>query len=155
MRSRQARLYWLLGDENTSAAAIAEAQRCAELVTWPDALADLALSKAGLARWRGDAEEAYRQLGVATTTLGADAERTNIRAATHDLLGYLAEDLGEARAHRVAAYEAACEAGHATLIAQILVGIADLALRRDQYEQAARLRLGEPGFAEATREGTD
>ena len=64
----------------------------------------------------------------------------------------------------------------------MLVGVADLALRRDQYEQAARLlaastavrglpdranpdmsrieqaarsRLGDAGFAEATREGTE
>ena len=63
----------------------------------------------------------------------------------------------------------------------MLVGVADLALRRDQYEQAARLlaasagvrglpdrshpdvarieqaarrRLGDAGFAEAAREGT-
>ena len=181
MRSRQAQLYWLLGDEDSSAAAIAEAQRCAERVTWPDALAMLALSKAELARWGGDTEEAYRQLGVATTLLGDEAERANIRAVTHDLLGYLADDLGEARAHRAAACQAASEAGHAPLIAQVLVGIADLALRRDQYEQAARLlaasagvrglpdrshpdvarieqaarrRLGDARFAEATQEGT-
>ena len=83
--------------------------------------------------------------------------------------------------HRVAACQAATEAGHAPLIAQVLVGVADLALRRDTYEQAARLlaasdgvrglpdrshpdvarieqtvrrRLGEARFAEATREGT-
>ena len=181
MRSRQAQLYWLLGDEESSAAAMAEAQRYAERVTWPDALAELALSKAELARWSGDAEEARRQLGVATTLLGDEAERPNIRAVTHDLLGYLADDLDEARAHRAAACEAASEAGHAPLIAQVLVGVADLALRREQYEQAARLlaasagvrglpdrshpdvarieqaarrRLGDAGFAEAAREGT-
>ena len=156
-------------------------ERCAERVTWPDALAELALSKAELARWGGDAEEAHRQLGVATTMLGDEAEQANIRAVTHDLLGYLADDLGEARTHRAAACQAASEAGHAPLIAQVLVGVADLALRRDQYEQAARLlaasagvrglpdrshpdvarieqaarrRLGEARFAEAAREGT-
>jgi predicted ATPase/DNA-binding SARP family transcriptional activator len=181
MRSRQARLYWLLGDEDSSAAAIAEAQRCAERVTWPDALAELALSKAELARWGGATEEAYQQLGVATTMLGDEAEQPNIRAVTHDLLGYLADDLGEARTHRVAACQAASEAGHAPLIAQVLVGVADLALRCDQYEQAARLlaasagvrglpdrshpdvarieqagrhRLGHARFAEAVQEGT-
>ena len=93
MRSRQAQLYWLLGDEDASAAAIAEAQRCAERVTWPDALAELALSKAELARWGGHAEEAYQQLGVATAMLGDEAEQARIRAVTHDLLGYLAADL--------------------------------------------------------------
>ena len=181
MRSRQAQLYWLLGDQDSSAAAIADAERYAERVTWPDALAELAFSKAELARWDGNAEEAYQQLGVATTMLGDEAERANIRAVTHDLLGYLAEDLSEARAHRAAACQAATEAGHAPLIAQVLVGVADLALRRDQYEQAARLlaasagvrglpdrshpdltrieqiarhRLGDARLAEAAREGT-
>jgi hypothetical protein len=144
-------------------------------------LADLAFSKAVLARWRGDAEAAYVQLEAATALLGEEAERASIRAATHDLLGYLAEDLGTARAHRDAAYQAAAESGHATGIANVLVGIADLALRNEEYEQAARLiaastavrglpdlshpdlvrieqatrrRLGEAKFAEATQEGT-
>jgi hypothetical protein len=80
-----------------------------------------------------------------------------------------------------AACQAASEAGYAPLIAQVLVGVADLALRRDQYKQAARLlaasagvrglpdrshpdvarieqiarhRLGESRFAEAAQEGT-
>jgi len=180
MRSRQAQLYWLQGDEDATAAAIAEAQRWAERVTWPDALAELALSKAELARWRGNAEEAHKQLGIATSMLGDDAEQAYIRAATDDLLGYLADDLGEAKAHRAAACQAAAEVGHAPTIAKVLVGIADLALRCDQYEQAARLlaasagvrglpdrshpdaariehaarrRLGEGQFAEATQEG--
>jgi predicted ATPase len=180
-RSRQAQLYWLLGDQDSSRAAVAEAQRCAERVTWLDALAELAFSKAELARWSGDAEEAHRQLGVATTMLGDDAERAPNRVGTHDLLGYLADDLGESRAHRVAACAAAAEAGHAPLVARVLVGVADLALRRDQHAQAARLlaasaavrglpdrshpdatrieravrhRLGDARFTEAAQEGT-
>ncbi|MER7888507.1 BTAD domain-containing putative transcriptional regulator [Micromonospora sp. NPDC094482] len=180
-RARQAQLYWLLGDKDASAAAMAEAQRCAEPVTWPDALAELALAKAELARWDGDAGEAYRQLGLAVTLLGDEAEWANMRAVTQDLLGYLADDLGESRGHRAAAWQAASEAGHAPLMAQVLVGVADLALRRDEYEQAARLlaasaavrglpdrshpdvarieqaarrRLGDTGFAEAAREDT-
>ncbi|REK84720.1 AfsR/SARP family transcriptional regulator [Streptomyces inhibens] len=180
MRSMQARLYWLLGDEDAAAAAIAEAQRCAERVTWPGALALLAFSKAELARWGGDAEEARHQLGVATAVLGDEAEQANLRAVTHDLLGYLADGLDEARAHRAAACEAASEAGHAPVVAQVLVGVADLALRRDEHEQAVRLlaasagvrglqdrshpdvarieesarrRLGDARFAEAALEG--
>ncbi|MEU4344844.1 BTAD domain-containing putative transcriptional regulator [Nocardia sp. NPDC023852] len=180
MRLRQAQLYWLLGDVESSAAAVAEAQRSAERVAWPSALAALAMSKAELARWSGDAEQAYRQLDVATAILGDDAERAIVRAPIQDLLGYLAEDLDEARAHRIAAFRAASEAGNTPLIAQVLVGIADLALREQQYEQAARLlaasagmrglsdrshpdvarieqatrsRLGNSRFAEATGEG--
>ena len=182
MRSRQAQLYWLLGDEDAGVVAMAEAQRCAERVTWPDALAELALAKADLARWRGDAEEARKQLGIATALLGDEAEQAHIRAVTHDLLGYLAEDLDEVRAHRVAACKAATEAGHAPKIAQVIVGVADLALHRDEPEQAARLlaasaavrglpdradpdvarierearrRLGDVKFAEAALEGAE
>ncbi|TQM30630.1 putative ATPase [Nocardia bhagyanarayanae] len=182
MRSRQAQLYWLAGDVESSAAAMAEAQRLAERVSWPIVLAELALSKAELARWSGDAEQVHRELDVATQLMGDDAERPNIRAMKHDLLGYLAEDLDETRAHRVAAFEAASEAAYPLLIAQVLTGIADLALRDEQYEQAARLlaasaelrglpdrsnpdvarieqaarnRLGEKGFAEAVREGSE
>ncbi|MDB1086985.1 BTAD domain-containing putative transcriptional regulator [Streptomyces sp. ACA25] len=181
MRSRQAQLHWLLGDKDASAAAITEAERYAQRVTWPGALSVLALSKAELARWSGDAEEAHKQLGVATALLGHEAEQAHIRAVSHDLLGYLVDDLGEAREHRAAACAAASEAGHAPLIAQVLVGVADLALRRDEHAQAARLlaasagvrglqdrshpdaariernvrrRLGEGGYAEAAREGT-
>ena len=94
LRTRQALLYWLKGDQDASAAAIAEAERSANGVTWPYALVELALAKAELARWGGDAEEARRQLGVATTFLGDDAELANIRAELHDVLGYLADDLG-------------------------------------------------------------
>jgi predicted ATPase len=180
LRTRQALLYWLHGDQASSAAAIAEAERSADGVTWPFALIDLALGKAELARLRGDAEEARRQIGVATSLMGDEAELAYIRAQTHDMLGYLADDLREARTHRVAAWQAASEAGSAAVIAQMLVGIADLAVRLDQYEQAARLlaasvgvrglpdrsqpdaarieqaarrHLGEVRFAEVTREG--
>jgi predicted ATPase/DNA-binding SARP family transcriptional activator len=181
VRTRQALLYWLNGDRDAGAAAIAEAERSAEGVTWPYALVNLALAKAELARLRGDAEEARRQLGLATTLLGDAAEQPYLRAEIHHLLGYLADDLRESRTHRVAAWQAASEAGAPTVIAKMLVGFADLAVRLDQYEQAARLlaasvgvrglpdrsqpdaarieqdarrHLGEARFAEVTQEGT-
>ncbi|MEU7576676.1 BTAD domain-containing putative transcriptional regulator [Streptomyces sp. NPDC041068] len=179
MRARQGQLHWLLGDKDASAAALAEAERCAERVTWPDALAELALAKAGLARWSGDAEEARGQLDVARALLGDDAD--HVRAVTHDVLGYLVDDLDESRAHRAAACEAAAESGYLQAIAQVLVGVADLALRQGEHEQAVRLlaastgvrglpdrshpdvariervarrHLGDARFAEAEREGT-
>jgi predicted ATPase/DNA-binding SARP family transcriptional activator len=175
MRSRQAQLYWLSGDEESSAAAVAEAQRYADRGVWPHALAELELVKAELARWRGDVEQARRQLDIAAGMLGESAT-----AVKHDLLGYLAEDLDEAREHRAAAVDAAARSGFPPLTAQVIVGVADLALRADQYEQAARLlavstavrglpdqsqpdaariertarrRLGDTKYTEATREG--
>ncbi|TDC51070.1 AfsR/SARP family transcriptional regulator [Jiangella ureilytica] len=181
LRTQQAVLYWLDGHHDASAAAIAEAERSAQGVTWPSALADLALAKAELARLRGDAAEARRQLGLATTLLGDAADRSYNRAQIHDALGYLADDLREARTHRVAAWQAASEAGvPPPVIAQVLVGVADLAARRGEHEQAARLlaasvgargmpnrshhdlariehdvrrHLGDARFAEVTQEG--
>jgi predicted ATPase/DNA-binding SARP family transcriptional activator len=145
LRTRQAVLYWLKGDQDASAAAIADAERSAEGVTWPYALVELALAKAELARWGGHAEEARHQLGVATTFLGDDAQQASIRAGLHDVLGYLAEDPSQARAHRAAAWQAASEAGLPPLIAQVIVGVADLAVRLGQYEQAARLLAASVG----------
>jgi predicted ATPase/DNA-binding SARP family transcriptional activator len=181
LRTRQALLYWVNGDQDASAAAIAEAERIADGVTWPHALVELALARSELARWGGHAEEARHQLGVAATLLGDDAEQASIRADLHDALGYLADELDEARTHRLAAWQAASETGLVPLIAQVIVGVADLAVRLGQYEQAARLlaasaavrglpdrsrpdaarieqeaqrHLGEARFAEVTREGT-
>ncbi|MBC8092675.1 MAG: AfsR/SARP family transcriptional regulator, partial [Pseudonocardia sp.] len=70
MRTQQALQYWLGGDPDSSAAAIAEAERSADGITWPSALIDLALARSVLARLRGDVEEARRQLGLATALLG-------------------------------------------------------------------------------------
>jgi predicted ATPase/DNA-binding SARP family transcriptional activator len=180
-RTRQALLYWLNGDQEASAAAMVAAERGADGVTWPDALAELALARAELARWDGDAEETRHQLAVMTALLGGDAEQAHVRAQVHDALGYLAGDLSEARTHRAAAWQAASAAGHAPLVAQVIVGVADLAVRLGQYEQAIRLlaasaaagggpdrthpdaarieqtarrHLGEARFAEVTLEGS-
>lgn len=182
MLARQAQLHRLLGDEDASASAMAEAQRRAEGVTWPETLAELALAKARFAYWSGDAEEAHRQLAVAATALGDKAEQANVLAFTHHLQGCLAEDLDEAREHHAAACRAAAQTGYPAMIAPVIAGVADLALRRDEPEQAARLlaastavrgladrsdpdlarleretrsRLGETRYAEAARQGTE
>ncbi|OLE20798.1 MAG: AfsR family transcriptional regulator [Catenulispora sp. 13_1_20CM_3_70_7] len=182
MRARQASLYWMAGDRDASAAAIAEAERHAERVAWPDALVELALARADLARWAGDNVRAREQLAIVMALQGDEAEQAHVRAETHHLLGFVAGDLDQAREHRAAAYAAATEAGLPLLIAGVLVGIADLALRRDDPERAARLlgasdglrglpgrahpdvarieleareRLGEERFAEAVREGAE
>ena len=80
MRARQAQLYWLLGDEDPARPPWPRRERCAERVTWPDALAELALAKAELARWRGDAEEAHRQLGRRDGRAGRRGGAASIRA---------------------------------------------------------------------------
>ncbi|MEU6407332.1 BTAD domain-containing putative transcriptional regulator [Microbispora sp. NPDC046933] len=180
LRARQAQLYWLLGDERSSASAMAEAQRCAGGIAWPDSVAELALVQAQLARWRGEPDKAHEHLATVRAVLD-DAERgDSVRAAIMDLYGYLTEDLGEARAYRTEALRAVMKYEHPPTIAEVLIGIADLALRQGRYEQAVRLlaasdgvrgtpdrshpdvariaadardRLGESVFAEAIRDG--
>ncbi|GAA3447015.1 SARP family transcriptional regulator [Planomonospora venezuelensis] len=182
VRARSAQLYWLLGDERSSASAMAEAQRCAGGIAWPDALAELALSKAQLARWRGEPDRAREHLAAVQGALDGMAAVDSVRAMTMHLYGYLAEDLEEARAYRAEALRAArsMEHAHPPTIAEMLIGVADLALRQGRYEQAVRLlaasegvrgtpdrsqpdvsritaearrRLGETVFAEAARDG--
>ncbi|MEU4536051.1 BTAD domain-containing putative transcriptional regulator [Streptosporangium sp. NPDC023825] len=182
LRARQSQLYWLLGDERSSTSAMAEAQRCTDEIAWPDTLAELALSKAQLARWRGEPDEARRHLATVRTMLGNEelSDKVRAKAKVMDLYGYLTEDLERARAHRTEAFRAAAETMYPPLIAEVLIGVADLALRQGRYEQAVRLlaasdgvrgtpdrsqpdvsriaadtrnRLGETAFAEATRAG--
>jgi hypothetical protein len=120
MRSRQAQLYWLSGDADSSAAAMAEAQRSAKRVTWPMRWSSWPWRRrSSLAggRRRGGTP----QLGVATAMLGDDASgRRSARGTRPARLPR--RDLDEARAHRVAACQAASEVGHALLTARILVG---------------------------------
>ncbi|MBQ1070296.1 BTAD domain-containing putative transcriptional regulator, partial [Micromonospora sp. D75] len=139
MRARLSWLYRLGGDEAASADALAEAHRLAAGVAWPGALAELALVRAYLARHDGDADEAYAQLRSVSALLGDEADLASVRAGTQDLLGYLAEDVELSRTHRAAACRAAREGGYAPLTAQVLVGVADLAVRLDRPDQAARL----------------
>ncbi|AHH15577.1 putative transcriptional regulator [Nocardia nova SH22a] len=180
MRSRQAQLYWLAGDDDSSAATLAQAEQHAVRAAWPSALAELALAKAELARWSGDTAQAYEQIAVATAQLGVEAEEPNIAAVLHSTLGRLADDPAESRKLHGAALKAAAEAGHAALVAHVLIGIADLALREERDEQAAMLlaaairarglpdgsqpdisriertvrqRLGDDRFTGATRQG--
>ncbi|WP_280488036.1 ATP-binding protein, partial [Nocardia cyriacigeorgica] len=180
MRARQALLHWVLGDPDASAAALAEAQRCADQNGWPTALAEVALARAELARLGDDRALAHQQIDLARALLAADAEQPNVAATVHILLAYLTDDRTEAATHCDAAYQAASAAGHALLTAHVLIGIADLAVRDDQYDQATRLlaaastvrglpdhshpdaarieqkarnHLGDTAFDQATREG--
>ncbi|OXR40543.1 putative HTH-type transcriptional regulator [Nocardia cerradoensis] len=182
IRARQAQLYWLQGDAEASADAMSEAQRYADRSAWPNALAEFAFTKAELARWQGDTEQARRQIEIATSAQGGDADQSYVDALRNHQLGCLTTDLNVARTLHAAAFRAATGAGYAPLTALIVVGIADLASRAEQDEQAVRLlaasaairglvdrsqpdvarieqtarrRLGDQRFTEATKEGAE
>ncbi|TDD62180.1 AfsR/SARP family transcriptional regulator [Kribbella antibiotica] len=179
MRARQAQLHWLAGDEAASQVAMTQAERVARQVALPEALAELTLAKAELARWRGDSEEARRQLDLATAGLPANSGHAGMRGAIDGILGYLTDDLDQARAYQAAVLEASADRSP-LMVAQTLIGVADLAVRQEEFEQAARLlaashkirglrdrslpdidrieqtvrrRLGDTRFTEATAEG--
>jgi predicted ATPase/DNA-binding SARP family transcriptional activator len=142
MRVRQAQLRWLLGDRAGSAAAMAEAQRDAERVCWPDALAGMAHAKAELARWAGDLSTARAELARAQTLLRHIAVHPVFRAMILDSAGQLDAlegDLDAARARRAEALALALRSKHAPTVAAVLVGLADQALRQDRPREAARL----------------
>ncbi|MEV4216771.1 BTAD domain-containing putative transcriptional regulator [Nonomuraea sp. NPDC049725] len=182
LRSRLAHLYWLLGDERASASAMAEAERYTGEIAWPETSAELELAKAQLAHWRGEADEARRHLATVRAMPGVHELSVMVHAKVSDLYGYLTEDLEQARAHRAEAFRLAAETAYPPLIALVLVGVADQALRQGEYEQAVRLlaasdavrgtpdlsqpdaariaadargRLGETAFAEASGAGRE
>ncbi|MGW2276070.1 BTAD domain-containing putative transcriptional regulator [Streptomyces yangpuensis] len=139
---RQAQLRLLAGDPAGGAAAMARAERAAVAAGWPEALAMVAHGKADLARWNGEHDLARTELARAREAVRGVAVHPVFRAVLLDSLGYLdaADDGPEAaRAHRAEALGLALAAGHAPTLAQVLVGVADQALRLDRPREAARL----------------
>ena len=65
LKAGEAQLRWLVGDETGSAAVVAQAEKEAAGVGWPDAMAGVAYVKAGLARWSGDSTTARAELAHA------------------------------------------------------------------------------------------
>ncbi|MEV7562360.1 BTAD domain-containing putative transcriptional regulator [Streptomyces sp. NPDC089795] len=141
-RVRQAQLFRLAGDPAGSAAAMARAERDAVAAGWPEALAMMAHGKADLARWNGETAPARAELARAKAAVREVAVHPVFDAVVLDSLGYLDAADGElaaARAHRAEALELAAASGHAPTLAQVLVGVADQAVRLDRPREAARL----------------
>jgi predicted ATPase/DNA-binding SARP family transcriptional activator len=142
LRAKQAQLHWLVGDERGSAAAMAQSEREAEHVGWPDAVAGMAFYKGDLARWAGDSTIARAELAYAEAVLQSTVVDPVFRAMILDSLGYLdaAEgDLDAAGARRAEALAIALGSGDHGLVAQLLVGIADQAVRHGFGREAVRL----------------
>ncbi|MEV6727572.1 BTAD domain-containing putative transcriptional regulator [Streptomyces sp. NPDC051364] len=139
---RQAQLSWLAGDPAGSAAALARAEQDAAAAGWPESIAVLAHGKAELACWTGKFPEARAELARAEAAIAGISVHPVFRAMALDTRGHLdaAEgELDEARAWRAQALDLALGSGHAPTVAQVLVGVADQAVREDRPEQAARL----------------
>jgi predicted ATPase/DNA-binding SARP family transcriptional activator len=181
---RLAHLCWLLGERERARAVLAEAQRHAYRVGLAEARYFTAYASAELARYDGDLPLARTWLAEAAAVvagqLGAAPQARAMVAGAQGYLAAAAGDLDAARAHQATALDAALKSVDAPVIAQVLVGVADLAVRdgdapraaallgaseavrgmRDlsqvdevRVTEAARAVLGDAGFAEAYQRG--
>jgi hypothetical protein len=150
LKAREAQLRWLIGDETGSAAAMAQAEQDAASVGWPDAVAGMAYFKADLARWSGDSTTARAELAHAEALLGHTGMDPVFRAMILDSFAYLdaAEgDLDSAGARREEALTIALGSRDDGLVSQVLVGVADQAVRRGYPTLAARLLAASEGIS--------
>ncbi|TDU77009.1 putative ATPase [Streptomyces sp. KS 21] len=139
---RLAQLSWLAGYPAGSAAALARAEQDAAAAGWPESIAVLAHGKAELAWWTGRFPEARAELARAEEAIAGICAHPVFRAMALDTRAHLDAAEGEldrARAHRAEALDLALGSGHAPTVAQVLIGVADQAVREDRPEQAARL----------------
>ena len=137
-----ARELWLLGERDQAWDELARAEGDAGRLGLPEVLALAAYTAGDLARLGGDAERARPAL-LRAVDLGASPDISQqIRATAATGLGYLAAedgDLDAARGWHVQALETAMGASDAPVIANALIGFADLALREEDPEGAAEL----------------
>jgi tetratricopeptide (TPR) repeat protein len=182
-RLQIARARWLLGDRETARAELARARREADRVGLPELRAAAAYASSEVARNDGDLADARAHLLLAAQLAGDEGVAPQFRAMIATGLGYVAAgqgDLAEARTHHTEALAHGRAATDAPVIAQVLVGLADLALRSAQprhaawllgaslgvrgvpdltvvdearIEAAARAALGDPGYEEEYRRG--
>ncbi|ONI77074.1 hypothetical protein ALI144C_33795 [Actinosynnema sp. ALI-1.44] len=131
-RLRLAQLLWLHGDHRRSADTLRTAERDAERIGLPDAVTAAAGTRAEIARWSGDVEIARAALARAEAAVEGITVNWGFRAMLADLRGYLLGD-------RHGALAWARRARSAPLIAHVLVGHADEALRSGDAAEAARL----------------
>ena len=150
LRAKEAQLRWLVGDETGAAAAMAHAEEDAASVGWPDAVAGMAYFKADLARWSGDSTTARAELAHAEALLGHAGIDPVFRAMILDSIAYLDAadgDLASAGARREEALAIALGSRDDGLVSQVLVGVADQAVRRGYPTLAARLLAASEGIS--------
>ena len=182
-RTHLARELWLLGDRDRAAAELARAVREADRAGLPDLRATAAYVDGDLARLDGDLGRARAALARAAELTGRQNSVPQFVALIATTLGLLAGtegDLALARTRHAEALAAVRPTHDAPVIAHVVVGLADLALREGdparaaellgaslgirgtpdasiadcaRIEAAARAALGEDGYAEALGRG--
>ena len=140
-RAQLARELWMLGERERARAAMARALRDAEGVGLPGLRAMVALLAGDLARLDGELAAARAHLIRAADLVG-DQGPPQFHAVIASALGLLAGaegDLVTARAEHAAALAAARSSPDAPVTAQVLIGLADLAILEADPARAAEL----------------
>jgi tetratricopeptide (TPR) repeat protein len=155
-RLNLARDLWLVGGNarERSRTELAVALRDADELGWPEVTANAAYTAGDLARMDGDLDAARGYLVLADHIAGRPGLPAQLIAVIASSLGYLAAatgDLAAARDCHDRALEAALRSNDGPVIAQVLAGLADLALREGDPVRAATL-LGASEGVRGTRD---
>ena len=137
-----ARELWLIGERDQARTELIQAQSGAERLGLPHVLALAACTAGDLARLDGDREAARNALTRAEGLAAEPGGVPQIRALIATALGYLAGAEGHldaARRWHAKALDIARASADSPVIAQALIGLADLALREGDPERAAEL----------------
>jgi predicted ATPase/DNA-binding SARP family transcriptional activator len=134
-----ARLLWADGDRDRAYASLAAAERDAQRLGVPEAQANVSVAASDLARLDGDLFVAADHLRRAEHFAAHDTVASQLRAIVASSRGYLEAargDVDEARRWHRTAVDYSISPVDAPVIAQVLVGLAEISLLE-----------GKPGFA--------
>jgi predicted ATPase/DNA-binding SARP family transcriptional activator len=145
---------WLAGERADARRMLKQSRESAEEVGLPEVLASVEYGHATLAREQGNLAEARQSMARAVELIDHSTFVPQFRALARGTLGLIeaaAGDLDLARDHHTAGMLLAMESQDAPVIAQMLVGVADLALHEGDPDRAAYLL----GAADAVRGSRD
>jgi predicted ATPase/DNA-binding SARP family transcriptional activator len=145
---------WLAGEQAEARRMLKQSRASADEVGLPEVLASVEYGYATLARAQGNLAEARQGMARAAELIDHSTFVPQFRALARGTLGLIeaaAGDLELAREHHTAGMLLAAESQDSPVIAQMLVGVADLALHEGDPERAAYLL----GAADAVRGSRD
>ena len=158
-RLHLARVLWHLGgaDRDRCRAELARALRDADRLGWPEVTAYANYVAGNLARLDGDLATARERLDLAARVADGGGSLGQISAVTFTAIGHLAAaegDLAAARSWHDHALKAALATGDSPVVAEVLTGMADVAVREGDALRAATL-LGAAEGVRGTRNRSD
>jgi tetratricopeptide (TPR) repeat protein len=141
-RMQLAPLRWLIGDRDGARAELVWARREARRVGLAEVSCWVVYAQAQLDRLDGDLDQAAQRLAESVALAGHRFVGPQMRALVASVEGLIAAargDLESAAGHHNRAVSTALESVDSPVIAQTLVGLADLELRRGDAPRAAML----------------